>query len=158
MTNSPLLWGAGLACALGGAIAGNALGSTPVADRSAIAMFYQEHATASDGSQDAHALPDHYPLVTRSGVVPVTELSERGLFSQRRYQPVFAAIAEADYAPIQEASYAGFEDPELPIRRAIDGEDAAPETSEMPTTAVDGAIAATGQARFVHGGTTIALR
>lgn len=86
MTRSPLLWGIGLACALGGAIAGNALGSIPITDRSVVSTFYQSHETAVAEPAERGALPDHYPLVTRNGVVPVAELSDRGLFSQARYR------------------------------------------------------------------------
>lgn len=96
MTQPPVFWGVGLAFALGGAIAGNAIGSTPITDRSTIAMFYQSHDTAAAEQPDRRALPDHYPLVTRSGVVPVAELSDRGLFSQARYRSFVAAAYEAD--------------------------------------------------------------
>ena len=98
MTMSPMLWGAGLACALGGAIAGNALGSTPPLDRSTIAMLYQTHETTEGMSAEGERPPDHYPLVTRNGTVPVGELAMRGLYSQRRYQ---AYLYAADYAPAE---------------------------------------------------------
>ena len=96
MTKSPMLWGAGLACALGGAIAGNALGSTPVLDRSTVADFYQVHETAEPTARQGEPPRDHYPLVTPSGTVPVGELAMRGLYSQRRYR---AFAYAADYAP-----------------------------------------------------------
>lgn len=87
MTKSPVLWGLGLACALGGAIAGNAVGSAPVTDRPTIQMLYQAHKTASIGPHGQRLLPNHYPLVTRAGVVEVAKLSDRGLFRQARYRP-----------------------------------------------------------------------
>ena len=96
MTKSPVLWGAGLACALGGAIAGNALGSTPPLDHSIVASFYQTHETSEQPARDNEPLPDHYPLVTKAGTVPVGELSMRGLYSQRRYR---AFAYAADYGP-----------------------------------------------------------
>ena len=81
MTQAPVLWGAALVCALGGAIAGNALGTTPITDRAALDSYYQMHETGGAvGQIENRALPDRYPLVTRSGVVPVEQLSERGLF------------------------------------------------------------------------------
>lgn len=87
MISSPTLWGAGLACALGGAIAGNSLGSTPMTDRFEIEAFYQSHEpTVIADRPERRALPDRYPLVTRNAVVPVAELSNRGLFSQARYR------------------------------------------------------------------------
>ena len=96
MTKSPMLWGAGLACALGGAVAGNALGSTPVLDRSTIATFYQTHESAEPLAREGQPLPDHYPLVTLNGTVPVGELAMRGLYSQARYRAYAYAV---DYVP-----------------------------------------------------------
>lgn len=96
MTKSPMLWGAGLACALGGAIAGNALGSTAPLNRSTIATLYQTHESAEPRVADSERPPDHYPLVTRNGTVPVGELAMRGLYSQRRYRDYHFA---GDYVP-----------------------------------------------------------
>jgi hypothetical protein len=94
MTQAPVLWGAALACALGGAMAGNALGTTPVTDRVALDSYYQTHETSATTRQHGNnPPPDHYPLVTRNGVVPVEQLSDRGLFSQARYRPVLALAA-----------------------------------------------------------------
>lgn len=109
MTKSPVLWGAGLVCALGGAIAGNALGSTPPLHRSTVAMMYQSHDIAIRDATAREPLPDHYPLVTRRGTVPVAELSTRGLYSQARYRAYLhaadydqAELAAADYRPDEE--------------------------------------------------------
>lgn len=107
MTRSPMLWSAGLACALGGAVAGTALGSTPVPNRPAIGAIYQTHEQAMGSSAaQPRALPDHYPLVTRDGIVPVEELSDRGLFGQARYRALYgpapygpAGVAEVSYEP-----------------------------------------------------------
>lgn len=132
MTKSPMLWGAGLACALGGAIAGNALGSTPVLDRSTIGSFYQAHETAPGDQAQREPLPDHYPLVTRAGTVPVGELSMRGLYSQRRYR---ALAYYADYVPTeamlddrrtewQPMGYARADEPIEPSSEAIARHDA----------------------------------
>ena len=95
MTKSPMLWGAGLACALGGAVAGTALGSTPILDRPVFGSFYQSHNDTATAAQAERQLPDHYPLVTREGTVPVAQLAERGLYSQSRYR----AYVYADYTP-----------------------------------------------------------
>jgi len=102
MTMSPFLWGAGLACALGGAIAGNALGSTPAIDRSTIQSFYQSHEDGGgyEPATDAEQLPDHYPLETNHGTVPVAALSERGLYSQARYRSFYeVAPPQLAYEP-----------------------------------------------------------
>ena len=103
MIASPLTWGAGAACLIGGAIAGTALGSTPVIDRTSIAAFYsQEQDTSSPMAPDSpeKQLPDHYPLITARGTVPVEQLSERGLYSQTRYQSHYSY---AEYEPYDEA-------------------------------------------------------
>ena len=95
MTKSPMLWGAGLACALGGAVAGTALGSTPILDRPVSGSLYQSHDDTASQGQGERQLPDHYPLVTREGTVPVAQLAERGLYSQSRYRGYYYA----DYTP-----------------------------------------------------------
>lgn len=105
MTKSPILWGAGLACALGGAVAGNALGSTPVLDRPTVGAFYQQHdLDYNEATQEP--LPQHYPLVTREGTVPVAALSDRGLYSQRRYRAVAVA---AEYTPAEAEALSSYE-------------------------------------------------
>ena len=94
MTKSPMLWGAGLACALGGALTGNALGSAPILNRPAIGGFYQSNGDSafSEESSGPMPLPNHYALVTRAGTVPVAELAERGLYSQARFRSDYASI------------------------------------------------------------------
>lgn len=94
MTRFPFLRGAALACALRGAVAGTAIGSTPILDRSVLAAYYQSH---DAGAVEARrrALPDHYPLVTPQGTVPVAALAERGLFSQARYRALDAPFGDA---------------------------------------------------------------
>lgn len=85
MPNRFYLIGAGVACGLSGAVAGNALGSVSVLDRSTLAAYHQSHGSL-DAASPGRALPDHYPLITRTGIVPVAALSERGLYSQPRYR------------------------------------------------------------------------
>lgn len=53
---------------------------------------------ADSGLSDQVALPDHYALNTPSGRFEVAELSNRGLYAQRRY-----GWREARYAPPPEA-------------------------------------------------------
>lgn len=100
MISSPITWGAGLACVVGGAIAGTALGSTPVIERASVAeLLPQTSAFAADIAPTIRSeqLPDHYPLVTRRGTVPVDQLAERGLYSQPRYRAFYAPL---DYEPL----------------------------------------------------------
>lgn len=108
MTRSPMLWGAGLVCALGGAIAGTALGSSPVVAPSASAQYYQKHETSSGRHPTAVAelMPDRYPLVTARGTIPVEQLSERGLFSQTRYRALDrqAYVEPASYVAADDAA------------------------------------------------------
>ena len=97
MNLSPVFLGTCLACALGGAIAGSSLGSTPVLARADTDTFapadvpanYQSVA-ASEPNQPA---PDHYPLVTPRGTVAIADLSDRGLYSQARYRANDAYVA-----------------------------------------------------------------
>ena len=94
MTKSPMLWGAALAFALGGAVAGNALGSSPITVKSSIDAVYRSH---NDGVLPEQAtapavLPNHYALVTRDRTVPVAELADRGLYSQARYRAAYASV------------------------------------------------------------------
>ena len=123
MTISPMLLMAVLACALGGAIAGDAVGSSPVTDRSTIETYYQSHTSAPLGVAELRALPDHYPLVTGRGVVPVAQLSDRGLFSQARYRRLDVFV-----------DYSSMEDQAGPGHNFIDGEpdDIGPSVPEPP--------------------------
>lgn len=161
MTKSPMLWGAGLACALGGAVAGNALGSTPPLDRSTIAMMYQSHETTMPDAADRLPPPDHYPLVTRQGTVPVAELSTRGLYSQRRYQAVLYAadygpseLAVADYGPGEDLVRYEGRDEAVRIGDPPPSEAAEPLDLAEPAT-----MAATqGNARLIDVEATLAMR
>ena len=165
MSKSPMLWGAGLACALGGAIAGNALGSAPVLDRSTVATLYQTHETAEPIMRDGEMPPDHYPLVTKAGTVPVGELSMRGLYSQRRYR---AFAYAADYAPaevhVDEWRYDEDWRPQASDQALAVG-DPAPEAADageaeepLQLAAGPASIAAEGQAKTVDVNAALAMR
>jgi hypothetical protein len=93
------------------------LGSTPVLDRPTAGTFYQQHETAYNATAEQEALPDHYPLVTRDGVVPVAALSDRGLYSQNRYRAVAYAV---DYTPSEAIAQADYEP--APVRYSSDDE------------------------------------
>lgn len=152
MFKAPALYGAVLACALGGAIAGNALGSTPVVDRSVITALYQFHETPAPATEDERRPPDHYPLVTRGGVVPVAQLSDRGLFSQARYRaPDWGYAGEVHYDPVPE-----LKEVEMPAPQ--------PEQEPVALAAVeplqleDGPARVTGQAKIIDVEAALALR
>lgn len=131
---------------------GNAVGSSPVTDRSTMEMFYQLHETAYADRQDERVPPNHYPLVTRSGLVPVAQLSDRGLFSQSRYRSDDLALGYAGDDPgpgiaevdtqspssvqfVEEASY-----------------------SSPPLALADGLAQVTGQAKTIDVQATLAMR
>ena len=174
MTMSPMLWGASLACALGGAVAGNALGSTPILDRPTIGSFYQSHEDSVSGREaEGERPPDHYPLTTRSGTVPVAELGMRGIYSQARYRAVTYA---ADYHPVEftVADYGPTEAIER-YEDAIDntgsGYDRPEEASSMPETAAKSdvpaplqlaagpaTVPAEGRAKMIHVPDVLAMR
>lgn len=172
MSKSTVLWGAGLACALGGAVAGNALGSTPVLDRPTIGNFYQMHQTAGEQDTGREPLPDHYPLVTRSGTVPVAELGMRGLYSQARYRAygysdgyTSAELATADYQPPENSRpYHGRDDTGMgdpvPNTQAPLGAGAGPSESAGPLQLAAGpaALGAGGSAKLIDVKATLAMR
>lgn len=166
VTPSVTLCGAGLACALGGAVAGSALGSSPILDRGLIGTFYQSDETPAFHDDQAKRPPDHYPLVTARGIVPVEELSERGLFSQARYRPVHAdigydaaAFAEAEYVPEpDEPRFGEREDsdlvPEPPTQAAPAQAQASP-----PLQLAKGPVAITmGQAKTIDVSAALAMQ
>lgn len=161
MTQSFTMWGAGLACALGAALAGTALGSTPIADRGLIDTFYQGHETAYP-EEPEHRPPDHYPLVTARGTVPVEELSERGLFSQARYRAVFAdagydaaAYAEIAYEPMPDEPRFAERDESAGIGEPVP--QAAP-AQTPPTLAIAAANATSGHAKIIDVQAALAMQ
>lgn len=102
MNLSPVFLGTCLACALGGAIAGSSLGSTPVLARADTDTFAPADVAASYQpiavSEPNQPTPDHYPLVTPRGTVAIADLSNRGLYSQARYR------ANDEYVAVRLAS------------------------------------------------------
>lgn len=167
MSRSPMLWGAGLACALGGAVAGTALGSTPILDRPALGTYYQSHETAPGSSTaEGRVLPDHYPLVTREGTIPVAALADRGLYSQRRYRALYPSYdtTEAQFA---EASYqVEADEPQFSSHSAglsvgdPEPEQAAPTEAEQPLDLAAGpsTLTAAGRAKTIDVETALAMR
>lgn len=136
MFNAPALWGAALASALGGAIAGNALGSVQPIDRSVLTEMYQSHPSTTGYASGDDRPPDHYPLVTRAGTVPVAELATRGLYRQARYQPRVYAANYGGYEPAVETyqydeGWSGHTEMTAPTSSA---------SPEPPKSAADGAL------------------
>lgn len=159
MTQRPIFLGACLACALGGAIAGTSLGSTPVlspadaADPANSAVAQQAPSATLASSSAVELTSDHYPLVTPRGTVAVADLSNRGLFSQARYRSQDAAVAT------QLASFDDAGDTAAPPRASA-GEQSAPQPPDNSLTQPTAPLAlrqgpaqlypARGQARSVH--------
>ncbi len=153
MMNSGIVWAASLGCVVAGALAGNALGSAPVTDRSTIEMFYQLHETAYADREDERVPPNHYPLVTRRGVVPVAQLSDRGLFSQARYRSYDIA---ADY--VSDDPGPGFVD-SYDVEPAGQSEARAQELSAAePLSLAAGPAQVTGQAKTIDVQAALAMR
>jgi hypothetical protein len=165
MPASPAVWGALLAAALGGAVAGNALGSAPILDRSTLATYYQEHADSFAQRIEAERPPDHYPLVTAAGTVPVAELSTRGLYSQARYRaPDYSehheaiAFTAADYRPDQE--HFAYQTTDASLRTGAPepgAPDKAAPASETQMAAAPKTAQATGQARLIDVQASLAM-
>lgn len=145
-------------------MAGNALGSTPVLDRATIEAFYQMHDTAGQDGAEQELLPDHYPLVTRKGTVPVAELGTRGLYSQARYR----SYAYADYAPVEFAaaeyqpaeSSAHYETTDASVRIGDPGEPPAEAAPAAPLQLAAGpaTISKRGGAKMIDVQATLAMR
>ncbi len=154
MSKFPILLGVGLACALGGAIAGNAVGSIPVTDRSTVEMFYQAHKTATVGQYGQRLLPDHYPLVTRDGVVEVARLSDRGLFRQARYRPSNLAAGYAASADEGDPGVAFVEEYSPDSRSAAATAAAPAETVSL----AQGPSRVSGHAKIIDVQATLAMR
>ncbi|WP_205958281.1 hypothetical protein [Qipengyuania sediminis] len=147
------LWGAGLAVALGGALAGNALGSVPILDRSTLQTYYQSH-DDSMGEEPDEVLPDHYPLVTPEGTVPVAALSERGLYSQARFR-AFAHAYSGDPGPAPLPDYPEPAEAAAEARPVLAMAEDPPTAAEAPAPAPlrlaagPAAVAAAGQAKLI---------
>lgn len=111
MKATPVILGA---CALGivaGAAGGTAINTRPLANASDTIDQLPEAPTLRDGATGpAQALPNHYPLTTPEGTVPVTELAYHGRFRDTprygvHYEPD-ATIAYADYETWSENDWA----------------------------------------------------
>lgn len=155
----PIL-GAGIACALGGAVAGNALGSAPVLDRSTLATLYQSHDSEAP-EESERVLPDHYPLVTRSGTVPVAALGERGLYSQARFRPLRMMEElppQAELAAWEPERWVDDDPPAPPSAEGVSEPEA--DDAAQPLHLAEGpvAVADEGTAKLVNVSATLAMR
>jgi hypothetical protein len=144
------------------------LGSTPILDRPTIGTFYQTHEdNGFENAGERESPPDHYPLETRAGTVPVAELGMRGLYSQARYRALTYAYV-SDYRPAefaadyQPASYESDDesvrigDP-APAARLPESPEARPE-APLQLAAGPASIAPEGQAKLIDVQATLALR
>ena len=80
----PYFVGAAAVVAIGGAVAGGAIDTTPrkIHDSTPVAS---SNAFSSDRENTRRIGANHYPLSTEDDTVEVAELRERGLYSQERY-------------------------------------------------------------------------
>src|SRR5688572_14364585 len=100
MELSPRILGMGAVVLVAG-IAGSALGTVPPMQQRGASELLPEARTIAFDHRPQADLPDHYPLGTRTGTVAVSELGERGLYSQARYawRAAYAAYdPDADWA------------------------------------------------------------
>ncbi|HEY6817670.1 MAG TPA: hypothetical protein VI168_19205 [Croceibacterium sp.] len=109
MQLSPGILGAGAAVLVAGIAAGDALGTVPPMQPRGVAELLPQARTVAFAGRFEGDLPDHYPLITRSGRYEVHELGERGLYSQARFgyrQRYLAAHypTEAESAPALETA------------------------------------------------------
>ena len=88
-------------------------------------------------------LPDHYPLVTPRGVVPVADLMTHGLYSNRRFRRVYYAFDDEIPEPAKEIPAVSTRPEPGPVfQQDIPAEDA------MPVLAVQ-TEQGTGRARYI---------
>lgn len=92
-----------VAVAAGGAFAGGAIGSTPMVMKGIGSAMPSAELGPSDyiaGSAEEVRQPDHYPLVTPEGTVPVAELALRGRLRDTRHA---WSYGEPEYVPADSA-------------------------------------------------------
>jgi hypothetical protein len=104
MDLSPRLLGVSAAVLVAGIAAGAALGTVPPMQQRGTAEWLPEARPVAFAHRPQADLPDHYPLVTRTGTIEVHELGERGLYRQARY-----AWRQLDaYYPEEDGTDAGY--------------------------------------------------
>ena len=76
---------AAIVCAAVGAVSGQAIGETPMMRGGTDETISSAGALATDHSRIANSepLPDHYPLETPEGIIPVAELALHGRLRDR---------------------------------------------------------------------------
>lgn len=106
----PLIAAAVFGVSLLAATAGAQMGSSPILPRGigqgTVSASAAEEVYFSDAPQPSQPLPDHYPLVTPQGTIPVEELAYHGRMRNlretwwvdREYVP-----ADSDYTPMSDA-------------------------------------------------------
>lgn len=96
------------ACALGiiaGAAGGTSINTRPIANAAdTFASIPDAPIVRFAGAQQTEALPNHYPMTTPEGTIPVEELAYRG-----RYRDT-ARYMDAYYVPAEEARFENYED------------------------------------------------
>lgn len=85
MELSPRVLGVSAAVLVAGILGGAALGTVPPMQQRGVLDSLPEARTLAFDHRAQGDLPDHYPLITRTGRFEVHELGERGLYSQARY-------------------------------------------------------------------------
>ena len=125
MQFSPRVLGVSAAVLVAGVAAGAALGSVPPMQQRGVHELLPQANTVALDYPETTELPDHYPLVTRTGRFEVHELGERGLYSQARYHYLDAYYPVEEYDAGYGEEFAGQAEPAVVAAVA-----AAPATSE----------------------------
>ena len=101
----PYIAGAVAVVAIGGAVAGAAIDTTPRQIHDSI-QTTGNNAIAFDRSDSRDAAPaNHYALETRDGTYEVAELRERGLYSQDRYERRFTSFDNYAGGTVEDFDY-----------------------------------------------------
>ena len=153
MKATPLFLGACALASIGGIVSGATI-NTEMIQHAGIGMNEINRPAiafdpADSGLGDQVASPDHYALTTPSGHYEVAELSNRGLYAQRRF-----GWREAHYAPPPEAplpepvaepgwSYGSADE------QAYSADEPSPQDIDPPATPVVSQAAAEGDARLI---------
>jgi hypothetical protein len=146
MQATPLFIGACVLASIGGIVSGATINTQPL-QRGGIGLEeINRPALAFDpsdsGLSDQVALPDHYALKTPEGRFEVAELSNRGLYAQRRF-----GWRDAVWTPPQEYAFVDDPEPMVPDWSQTRVEGPAP---PAPPTPVEPAAESTQQIGQAH--------
>lgn len=156
MQATPLFIGACVLASIGGIVSGATINTQPL-QRAGIGMDeINRPAVAFDpsdnGLSDQVALPDHYALKTPEGRFEVAELSNRGLYAQRRF-----GWREAVWSP-PEDTFVEDREPVVEDWSQTRAEEPAPPPQALPVQPVADPAPQTGQAHIIDVASALAAQ